>query len=185
MGIFSDYDIDIDSVKENSGFDVEDGVYQFTIAEADTLDGTPNKPDTTFFYIDYSLEDENGDTAGIKRAWYTLAEDGDTDTKRVKQSMSFLKGDLLRLGLKGSQLADFDGSELVGRTGTLQLKTGAGKNGKQGYQNIRNIRLDDGDEAEEAPAPKKASKPAAKKAAPKKAAEPEPEEGDEDDNPFS
>lgn len=189
MGIFNDYDIDIDSVKENN-FDVEDGVYHFEVAEAEVLDGTQNKPDDTFFIIDYQLEDENGDAAGQKRAWYTLAQDGEI-TKRAQQSLSFLKSDLMKLGLKGAQLADFDGSEIVGKRGTLQLKTTPGKNGKGEFQNIRNIRLDESDE-EEAPA-----KPARRKAAPKAEAEaparttrrkaaPKAVEPDEDDNdnPF-
>lgn len=187
MGIFTDYDIDIDSVKENN-FDVDDGVYRFEVAEAEVLDGTQNKPDDTFFIIDYQLEDENGDAAGQKRAWYTLAQDGEL-TRRAQQSLSFLKSDLMKLGLKGAQLADFDGSEIVGKRGTLQLKTTPGKNGKGEFQNIRNIRLDETEE-EEAPA-----KPSRRKAAPKKdeaparparrKAEPKVAEPDEDDdNPF-
>ena len=51
MGIFADYDIDIDEVKE-SNFDVADGPYRFTEADAEVLDGTENKPETTFFLID-------------------------------------------------------------------------------------------------------------------------------------
>ena len=187
MGIFADYDIDIDEVKE-SNFDVADGTYRFTVADAEVLDGTENKPDTTFFIIDYQLEDEMGDAAGQKRAWYTLAEDRRSDTKRAKQSTSFLKSDLLKLGMKGAQLSDFDGSEIVGKTGTLTLKTGPGKNGKPGFQNIRNIRLDEDDEPEEKPAKKaapkaKAEKPVVKKSKPAPAEEPD-EDDEDDENPF-
>lgn len=189
MGIFDDYDIDIDQVKENS-FDVADGVYLFEVAEAEVLDGTANKPNDTFFIIDYQLEDENGDAAGQKREWFTLAQDGER-TKRVTQSLGFLKSRLLGLGLKGSQLTEFDGSELVGKRGSIQLKTTPGKNGKGEFQNIRNVKLAEGadDEPEEKPAkaaPKAAAKPAARKPAAKPKApveEPEESEGD-DDNPF-
>lgn len=178
MGIFDDYNIDIEAVKENN-FDVADGIYFFTVAEAEVLDGTQNKPDTTFFIIDYQLEDEDGDAAGQKREWFTLAEDGDSSTKRATQSTSFLKTRLVSLGLKGDALAEFDGSEIVGLTGTLQLKTGPGKNGAPGFQNIRNVRVDEAPVAEEKPK----KKVAPKKAAAKKSA-PVEEDGDDEDNPF-
>lgn len=157
MGIFSDYNIDIEAVKENN-FDVLDGVYFFTVAEAEVLEGTQNKPDTTFFVIDYQLEDENGDAVGQKREWFTLAEDGDSETKRATQSTSFLKTRLISLGLKGEALAHFDGSEIVGLTGTLQLKTGPGKNGNPGFQNMRNVKVDEAPEPKKAPAKKATAK---------------------------
>lgn len=196
MGIFDDFNIDIDAVKESS-FDIEDGTYRFEIAEAEQLDGTDNKPDTTFFIIDFQLEDEDGDAAGQTRTWYTLAEDGDTDTKRVLQSMSFFKADLKALGVK--DFANFDGSELIGKTGTLRLVSTPGKGANKGktFQNVKSITLD---EEEEAPAPKKApAKRAASSTAKadaeakarvkanqaKRAAEAEEsDEDDEDDNPF-
>lgn len=151
MGILDDYGIDPDSIKESS-FDIEDGTYYFEVAEAEVQEGTQNRPDTTFFYIDYQLFDEEDEPVGSTRAWYTLAEDGDSDTKRVHQSMSFFKADLKRLGV--SNLSDFDGSEIVGLKGVLQLVSTPGKGASKGkmYQNIRNIRLTE----EAAPAPKKA-----------------------------
>lgn len=200
MGIFDEYGIDADSIKESS-FDIEDGTYYFEVAEAEIQEGTQNKPDTTFFYIDYQLTDEDGDTAGSTRSWYTMAEDGDSDTKRVNQSLGFFKADLKKLGV--TDLANFDGSEIIGLKGVLQLKStpGKGANRDKTYQNIRNLRLS---EEEEAPAPV-VKKALAKKAAPAsttkadaeakarvkakqaeraaaEAAE-EPEEAD-DDNPF-
>lgn len=200
MGIFDDFGIDSDAIKESS-FDIEDGTYYFEVAEAEIQEGTQNKPDTTFFYIDYQLTDEDGDTAGSTRSWYTMAEDGDSDTKRVNQSLGFFKADLKKLGV--TDLANFDGSEIVGLKGVLQLKStpGKGANRDKTYQNIRNLRLS---EEEEAPAPVVKKAPA-KKAAPaatakadaeakarvkakqaeRAAAEAteEPEEAD-DDNPF-
>lgn len=160
MGIFDEFGIDPSAIKESS-FDIEDGTYYFEVAEAEIQEGTKNNPDTTMFYIDYQLTDEDGDTAGSTRAWYTMAEDGDSETKRVQQSMSFFKADLKRLGV--TDLANFDGSEIIGRKGVLQLKStpGKGANRDKTYQNIRNLRLS---EEEEAPAP--AKKAPAKKAAP-------------------
>lgn len=189
MGIFSDYDIDIDSVKENS-FDVPDGTYRFEIAEGEELDGTQNKPDTTFFVIDYQLEDEHSDAAGSYREWYVLAENGDSETKRARQSVGFLKSRLLKLGLKGSQLADFDGSEIIGITGTMRLKTKPGRKQGTEFQNIATMKVDgvDGTDVEEEKEPEEAPAKPARKAPAKRAAKPaaakEPE-ADEDENPFS
>jgi len=191
MGLFDDFDINEEDVKTSS-FDIADGVYRFEISDAERRDGSTNKPDNTYFVISFQLEDENGDSAGEKQSWHTLAVDGDAEHRIAKIGWSTLKGLLLSLGIKGSELQDFEGPEIVGVRGTLQLKTGAKKGNKDPYQNIRNIHVDDEDaEEEEALAPKKASKPAAKKAAPakakpaKKAPEPEDEGDDEDDdNPF-
>lgn len=151
MGIFDDYGIDPDEIKESS-FDIEDGTYRFEVAEAEILDGSANRPDTTFFIIDYQLEDEDGDAAGSTREWFTMAEDGDSETKRAQQSMGFLKSRLKSLGV--TDLKNFDGSEIVGLTGVLQLKStpGKGANRDKMYQNVKNVRLD---EVEEAPAPVK------------------------------
>lgn len=196
MGIFDDYGVDPEEIKESS-FDIEDGTYRFEVAEAEVLNGTANKPDTDFFIIDYQLEDEDGDSVGSTREWFTMAEDGDSETKRAQQSMGFLKSRLKSLGV--TNLKDFDGSEIIGLTGVLQLKStpGKGANKNTKYQNVKNVRLDEAEE--EAPAPKKASakkatiskEDAAAKARVKAnqarraaaAAEVEDDE-DEDENPF-
>jgi len=153
MGIFDDFGINPDEIKESS-FDIDDGTYLFEIGEAERQDGTTNNPENTVFYIDYSLFNEDEESVGDKRAYYTLAEDGDSETKRVKQSMSFFKADLKRLGV--TDLSSFDGSELIGLRGVLQLVTvpGKGVNRNKTFQNIRNIRLDEADE-QEAPVVKK------------------------------
>ena len=195
MGIFDDYGVDPDEIKE-SNFDIEDGTYRFEISSAEIIEGTNNKPDTTFFVIDYELEDEDGDAAGSTREWFTMAEDGDSDTKRAQQSMGFLKTRLKSLGV--TDLKGFDGSEIVGLTGVLQLRStpGKGANKDKKFQNVRSVKVD---EAEPAPAPKKApaKKAPAKveesdesikarvKAKQAARAAAEAEESDEDDaNPF-
>lgn len=201
MGIFDDYGVNPDEIKESS-FDIEDGTYRFEIAEAEILEGTNNKPDTTFFIIDYQLEDEDGDAAGSTREWFTMAEDGDSDTRRAQQSMGFLKSRLKGLGI--TDLHDFDGSEIVGLAGVLQLKStpGKGSNKDKTFQNVKNVRLDE----KEPPAPvkKAARKPAVKasakveesdesikarvkaKQAARAAREAEADDGDDEDdaNPF-
>lgn len=207
MGLFDDYNINIDEVKESS-FDINPGTYNFEISEAEQLDGTNAKPDTTFFYIEYQLTDEDGDSAGSTREFFTLAEDGDSETKRVTQSMGFLKSRLKSLGI--TDLKGFDGEELVGLTGVLQVVVTLGKGANKGksFTNIKNVRLDGADDEEQvapvvkkAPAKKPVAKTAAKptiskedaeakarvkaKQAARAAAEAESEDDEDDeDNPF-
>lgn len=197
MGIFDDFGIDPDKVKEAGNFNVDDGVYHFEVAEAEILEGTTNKPDTTFFYIDFQLTDEDGDAVGSTRTWYTMAEDGDSDTVKAARSAGYLKGDAKALGV--TDMNSFDGSEIIGVKGVLRLVSSPGKGANKGktYQNVRNIRRTE-EEVEEAPVKKApAKKPAASTAKAdaaakarvkakqaERAAEEEPEDGEDDENPF-
>lgn len=174
MGLFDDFDIDMDDVKAAGGFDFEDGFYEWTISEALRQNGSKNKPDNTFFIIKYNL-----DEAGTYWEWFTLAVDGDSDHKDAKRSLGYLKERLLSLGIPAAELNSFEPEDLEGIEGTFKLVTT--KNDKGTYQNIRNFKasVSEEDEEEEAPAPKKA--PARRKPAAKSAPEPdEDEDGDEE-----
>lgn len=169
MGLFDDFDIDMDDVKAAGGFDFEDGFYEWEISEALRQQGSKNKPDTTFFIIKYNL-----DEAGTYWEWFTLAEDGDSQTTNAKRSLGYLKERLLALGVPAAQLNVLEPEDLEGLTGTFKLVTT--KNAKGEFQNIRNFKANvEAEEEEEEPAPaptRTRRKPAAKPA-------PEPEEDDE------
>lgn len=158
MGLFDDFDIDMDEVKESGGFSFDDGWYPFEISEALRQNGTKNDPDDTKFIIKYDL-----DEAGTYWEWFTLAVDGDAAHPKAKSSLGFLKTRLLGLGLKASELNDFEPEDLEGIRGDLELKTTKNKKGE--FQNIKNLKLDDeggepDDEPEPAPAPRRrAAKP--------------------------
>ena len=149
MGLFDDFDIDMDEVEEAGGFSFEDGTYDFEIAEALTQNGTKNKPDTTFFIIKYALNDGE---AGTYWEWYTVAVDGSSEHANAKRSLGFLKSRLMDLGFKASQLNDIDGEDLEGIQGTLKLVTTSGKgaNAANKYQNVRDVKVG-ADEPEKAP----------------------------------
>ncbi len=149
MGLFDDFDIDMDEVEEAGGFSFEDGSYDFEIAEALTQNGTKNKPDTTFFIIKYALNDGE---AGTYWEWYTVAVDGSSEHANAKRSLGFLKSRLMDLGFKASQLNDIDGEDLEGIQGTLKLVTTSGKgaNAANKYQNVRDVKVG-ADEPEKAP----------------------------------
>ena len=118
MGLFDDFDIDMDEVKAAGGFDFEDGHYEFEISEALIQNGTKNDPDDTKFIIKYDM-----DEAGTYWEWFTIAVDGDSDHPKAKQSLGFLKNRLIDLGFQASALNDLDPEDLEGIVGTLELKT--------------------------------------------------------------
>lgn len=150
MGLFDDFDIDMDEVEEAGGFSSEDGNYDFEIAEALTQNGTKNKPDTTFFIIKYALNDGE---SGTYWEWFTVAVDGSSEHANAKRSLGFLKSRLMDLGFKAAELNDIDGEDLEGITGTLQLLTTSGKgvNAANKYQNVRNVKVGEAKAEEEVP----------------------------------
>lgn len=192
MGLFDDFDIDMDEVKAAS-FDFEDGTYEFEIAEARRQNGSKNNPDNTFFVIHYSLNDG---TAGTYQEWFTIAEDGEV-TKKAQQSLGYLKARLVDLGIEPAAMNELEPEELEGISGTLQIKT-TKKNGNS-YQNLRNVKVGDSpveDEPEEDDAEIKkrvAAKQAARKTSGTKAAtvtkkapakKTTADDDDDEDNPF-
>lgn len=142
MGLFDDFDIDMDDVKAAS-FDFEDGSYEFEISEARVQNGSKKKEDDTFFIISYSLNDG---VDGTYNEWFTIAQDGEV-TQRAKQSLSFLKARLIDLGLEAASLNELDPEDLEGTRGTLQLKTT--KSAKGEFQNVRNVKVGESEEADE------------------------------------
>ena len=198
MGIFDDFDIDMDDVKAASGYNsIDDGFYEWEISEALRQNGSKNKPHNTFFIIKYNL-----DEAGTYWEWFTLAVDGDPQHSDAKKSLSYLKERLLALGIPASELNSFEPEDLEGITGSFKLQTKKGKNDKA-YQNIQNfkVNLDEADaEPEETEEPEEtdadikkrvAAKSAARqkeeapaKKAPARSRRSAPADDEDNDNPF-
>lgn len=139
MGLFDDYDIDMDEVKEAGGFDFKDGFYDFEISEALKQQGTKNDPDDTKFIIKYDFDED-----GTYWEWFTIAVDGDANHPKAKQSLGYLKARLLDLGIPASQLNELEPEDLEGIRGSLELRTtnGKGKNSAKTYQNVRNVKVE-------------------------------------------
>lgn len=151
MGLFDDFDVDMDEVKEAGGFSFDDGFYEFEIVEALRQNGTQNRPDDTKLIIKFDL-----DEAGTYWDWYTIAVDGDSEHPDAKRSLGYLKTTLLALGFKLSELNDIDYEDLEGIRGTFELKTTKNKKTNKEYQNIRNLKVTDEEpEPEPEPAPKR------------------------------
>ena len=161
MGLFDEYGVNMDEVKESS-WEVPDDIYEFAVGSCWIQEGTKKDPDAQFFVIEYLLGDE-GDLK--KSEWFGLPADPTAPTDKELQKLGFLKTRLKSLGIPEGNLNDVDEDTLVGITGTLQIVT------RNGFQNIRNVRVDEEQEvAEESAAeveeeaPKAAPKVAARKA---------------------
>jgi hypothetical protein len=156
FNLLADYGLDEGDIPENVGRkNTPDGTYPFTVTDFRVQEGTTNNPDTQWIILDHDLGED-----GQQREWFTISEDGDKYTDKVKNSLSFLRK---RLAFYGQTLAGIDFDEVVGRTGTLTLET----RGK--FQNITEYSIDedgdDGAEPAEAPAARpQVSRPAAGKA---------------------
>jgi hypothetical protein len=151
MGLFDDFDIDMDEVKEAGGFTFDDGTYDFVISEALTQNGTKTHPDNTNFIIKYDF-DENG----VYWEWFTIAVGGDPTAPRAVTGLSFLKRRLQDLGFQASELNDIEPEDLEGISGALTIATkqGRGKNAGNAYQNVTKVVVSDADgEIEKAPEP--------------------------------
>lgn len=186
MGLFDDFDINMDDVKVNDSYSFEDGHYDFVIAEALVQNGSKSHPETTYFIIKYDLNDGE---SGTYWEWFTLAVDGSAEAAKAQQSLGFLKSRLMDLGFEAAELNDISPEMLEGIAGTLEIKTtnGKGKNSATLYQNLRNVKVsapepepevESDAESKQRVAAKRAARqaPVARKAA--------VVEDDEDENPF-
>lgn len=197
MGLFDDFDIDMDDVEAATGFaKIPDDYYEWEISEALRQNGSKNKPDDTFFIIKYNL-----DEAGTYWEWFTLAVDGDSQHTNAKRSLGYLKERLLALGVPASELNSIEPEDLEGITGTFQLVTTKGKDNKE-YQNIRNFKanVDEAEAEEETEEPEESDAAIKKRVAAKRAAREEkaapakkaparsrrsaPADDEDNDNPF-
>lgn len=192
MGLFDDFDIDMDDVKAAGGFDFEDGFYEWEISEALRQNGTKKHPDNTYFIIKYNL-----DEAGTFWEWFTIAVDRDPHHKDAKRSLGYLKSRLADLGIPASQMNELEPEELEGIAGTFKLVTT--KNAKGEFQNIRNFKVTGAAEDEAEDEPEESDADIKKRVAAKRAAREEPakkapakraparrkvSDDDEDENPF-
>lgn len=169
-GLFEEYGIDPDEVPDAPSYDIADGIYEFEVSNA--FDWVSDDEDRSAFVIEYAL----GDEGKTKSEWFNLPEDASAPTEAEMKKLGFLKQRLLSLGVPRESLATVEKEDLIGITGTLQLKTSRAKNGSD-YQNVRNVTVEEAEE--EAPAAKApVAKAPAKKGKPQAVANTKP-------NPFA
>ena len=172
-GLLAEYGLDLDEVEVPS-FDIPDGAHEFSIGDVFVKNGSKNSPDKSWIIIEYLVDDDGKRFSEL----YQLPVDATNKTEKEIKTLGRYKGRLLSLGIAESDVNTITREDLVGISGTFQLRTTKGTGGGE-FQNIRNLRVNDSGANEfqassEAPAVPKAS-------APKAAAKP----ATAVDNPFA
>lgn len=164
-GLFEEYGIDPDEIPDGPSYDVPDGTYLFEVGRTFTWES--DEGDRRSFVIEYLVDDEEG-TTGTTSEWFNLPVEPDAPTEAEVKKLGFLKQRLISLGIPREDLGAFEGEEVVGAVGTLQLVTTAGKGRNKGktFQNVRHVKMADEEPTPEVPVKKVAARPGKTTAAP-------------------
>jgi hypothetical protein len=157
MGLLDEYGIDT-SEAETPSYDMEDGIYEFTVGDVYVKQGSERFPDRSWVIIEYLVGDEGKKQSEL----FELPQDPENLTDRERQKLGYYVARLMDLGVDRAAVNDVDREDLVGLRGTLQLYSSAGKGVNAGkmFQNVKNVKLLKASEAPQ-PAQKKASQTAA------------------------
>lgn len=128
--------LDLDQV-EVPTYDIPDGPYEFTVGDLFIKKGSKNQPDKAWIILEY-LVGEGGKR--FSELWEVPKDIHNMTEDEVKR-MGRYKGRLVSLGVDESRVNQVTRDEVVGITGTFQLRTTEGKGGRM-YQNVRNLRVD-------------------------------------------
>lgn len=154
MGLLDEYglgEIDFDDVPDSPNNDVDDGIYEFEIGDVFVKEGSTAHPDLKWLIIEYLL----GDEGKRKSDLFQLPEDPDDITDAEMKKLSWYKSRLADLGIAPEDRNTVGRDDLVGLTGTLQIKSTKSRKDGNIYQNITNVHVNESAEPEEAPAPAK------------------------------
>lgn len=157
MGLLDEYGIDT-SEAETPSYDMEDGIYEFTVGDVYVKQGSQKYPDRSWVIIEYLVGDEGKKQSEL----FELPVDPENLTDRERQKLGYYVARLMDLGVPRDQVNDVDREDLIGLRGTLQLYSSAGKGPNAGkmFQNIKNVKVAKSSEAPQ-PAQKKARQTAA------------------------
>ena len=157
MGLLDEYGIDT-SEAETPSYDMEDGIYEFTVGDVYVKQGSQKYPDRAWVIIEYLVGDEGKKQSEL----FELPADPENLTDRERQKLGYYVARLMDLGVDRAAVNDVDREDLIGLRGTLQLYSSAGKGANAGkmFQNIKNVKIATASEAPQ-PAQKKARQTAA------------------------
>jgi hypothetical protein len=157
MGLLDDYGIDT-SEAETPSYEMQDGIYEFTVGDIYVKQGSQAYPDRSWVIIEYLVGDEGKKQSEL----FELPADPDNLTDRERQKLGYYVQRMLDLGVDRDEINDVDREDLIGARGTLQLYStaGKGKNAGRMFQNIKNVKVAKASEAPQ-PAQKKARQTAA------------------------
>ena len=157
MGLLDDYGIDT-SEAETPSYEMQDGIYEFTVGDIYVKQGSQAYPDRSWVIIEYLVGDEGKKQSEL----FELPADPDNLTDRERQKLGYYVQRMMYLGVAREAVKDVDREDLIGVGGTLQLYStaGKGKNAGRMFQNIKNVKVAKASEAPQ-PAQKKARQTAA------------------------
>ena len=157
MGLLDEYGIDT-SEAETPSYDMEDGIYEFTVGDVYVKQGSQKYPDRSWVIIEYLVGDEGKKNSEL----FELPADPENLTDRERQKLGYYVARLMDLGVDRAAVNDVDREDLIGLRGTLTLHSVAGKGANAGkmFQNIKNVKIAKASEAPQ-PAQKKARQTAA------------------------
>jgi hypothetical protein len=157
MGLLDEYGIDT-SEAETPSYDMEDGIYEFTVGDVYVKQGSQKYPDRSWVIIEYLVGDEGKKNSEL----FELPQDPENLTDRERQKLGYYVARLMDLGVDRDAVNDIDREDLIGLRGTLTLHSVAGKGPNAGkmFQNIKNVKIAKASEAPQ-PAQKKARQTAA------------------------
>jgi hypothetical protein len=138
MGLLDDYGIDTSEATTPS-YDMEDGIYEFTVGDVYVKQGSQKYPDRSWVIIEYLVGDEGKKQSEL----FELPQDPENMTDRERQKLGYYVARLMDLGVDRDEVNDVDRDDLIGVTGTLQLYSTAGKGANAGkmFQNIKHVKV--------------------------------------------
>jgi len=138
MGLLDEYGIDT-SEAETPSYDMEDGIYEFTVGDVYVKQGSQKFPDRSWVIIEYLVGDEGKKNSEL----FELPADPENLTDRERQKLGYYVARLMDLGVERDAVNDVDREDLIGLRGTLQLHSVAGKGPNAGkmFQNIKNVKM--------------------------------------------
>jgi hypothetical protein len=137
MGLLDEYGIDTTEA-ETPSYDMEDGIYEFTVGDVYVKQGSQKYPDRSWVIIEYLV----GDDGKKQSELFELPADPENMTDRERQKLGYYVARLMDLGVAREAVNDVDREDLIGLRGTLQLYSSAGKGANAGkmFQNIKNVK---------------------------------------------
>lgn len=136
-GLLEEYEIDMTQV-ETPEYNSKpaDDIYEFTLGDVYIQEGSKKQPEKRWIIFKYLLGEDGTQFSEL----FGLPLDPSNPTPAEVQRLGFYKQRLTSLGVSAENLNTVTADELVGTTGTLELRTTKGKDGNE-YQNIRNFKV--------------------------------------------
>lgn len=142
-GLIEEFNIDLSNVDEPDGYGrPADDIYKWTLGDVFIQNGSKKYPEKSWIIFKYLLGDTGRDFSEL----FSLPMDPSNPTDKEVERLGYYKQRLLSLGVAPEDVNSVSADDLIGATGTFELRTVRGKDNNE-YQNIRNFKADLGERA--------------------------------------